>query len=200
MSHLSPSEFIDLADGALADARAAHAASCEACRAQAATVRDALRIAENPGAVPEPSPLFWDHLSARVREAVATEPRPRAAFGLGLRVRPLLPALAILVAVFSVALLRHESRRAAVPERISSSPAAMTTDAIHEADTTLYAGHDEVWAVLTAAAADLRIEDAHAAGMEIQPAAVDRAVLGLSSAELTELGRLLQSEMKRSSN
>ncbi len=27
--------------------------------------------------VPEPSPLFWDHLSARVGEAVAAEQAPR---------------------------------------------------------------------------------------------------------------------------
>ena len=30
------------------------------------------------GEVPEPSPLFWNHLSARVRDAVAVEPIPRA--------------------------------------------------------------------------------------------------------------------------
>jgi len=199
MSHLSPSEFVDLADGALAESRAAHAVTCEACRAQADTIRAALHMTTGPGDVPEPSPLFWDHLSARVREAIASEPPPRAGF-YGLRMRPLVPALAIVVAAFSVVLLRHDTRPAVAPERLAPVAVAPAANGIHDADKTVDDGHDEVWAVLTAAAADLQIEDARAAGMAIAPAAVDRAVLGLNNAELTELGRLLQSEMKRSSN
>jgi hypothetical protein len=34
----------------------------------------------------------------------------------------------------------------------------------------------------------------------VQSSAIDRAVQGLSADELNELGRLLQSELKRSSN
>ena len=55
---------------------------------------------------------------------------------------------------------RSRRRRAARPVRRS----------------TLDDEHAEVWAVLTAAAADLEFDEAHAAGMAVQPAAVDRAV------------------------
>ena len=58
----------------------------------------------------------------------------------------------------------------------------------------------EVWSVLTAAASTVEFEDAHDVGMHVYPAAIDHAVQGLSAAELAELGRLLQSELKRSSN
>ena len=58
----------------------------------------------------------------------------------------------------------------------------------------------EVWAVLTTAASSVEFEAAHDAGMHVHPAAIDHAVQDLSAAELTELGRLLQAELKRSSN
>jgi hypothetical protein len=49
--------------------------SCEHCRAErnalAGVMRDMLAVN-----VPEPSPLFWDRLSARVRESLEHEPAP----------------------------------------------------------------------------------------------------------------------------
>jgi DNA-binding GntR family transcriptional regulator len=62
------------------------------------------------------------------------------------------------------------------------------------------ADNAEVWSVLTSAASSVEFEDAHDAGMHVYPAAIDHAVQDLSPAELTELGRLLQAELKRSSN
>ena len=201
MSHLSPSEFIELAEDALDPRRAAHADTCDACRAQAAVVRDALRMSETAEAVPEPSPLFWDHLAARVHAAVAAEPQPRAMGVFGrLGLRPLVPTLALAVAIFSVALWTRDVRPDAGAERSAPGAARMGVDAAPDTDTSLDGAHEEVWAVLTAAAADLQIEEARAAGMALQPAAVDRAVQRLTAAELAELGRLLQSELKRSSN
>ena len=44
----------------------------------------------------------------------------------------------------------------------------------------------------------LSLEVAHAAGMDIGAGAVDRAVQRMSPDELTELRRLLQSELRRS--
>src|SRR6059058_6158759 len=76
--HLAPEELIDLAEGTRAEAAAPHLQSCEACRDQVVRLRTAMSaVAGLRGAdVPEPSPLFWDHLSQRVREAVsAEEPR-----------------------------------------------------------------------------------------------------------------------------
>ena len=200
MSHLSPSELVDLVEGELPAARTAHANGCEACRAQAAVVRDALRLAAAAPDVPEPSPLFWDHLSARVRDGIAAAP-PRATFGFGWRgFQPIAAVLALAVVIFSVTLVTRDSRRAVTRGAVVMAPGLVPGEAGQNPDPTLDANHAEAWAVLTAAAADLELDEAHAAGMAVQPAAVDRAVQGLNAAELTELGRLLQSELKRSSN
>lgn len=75
MSHLSREELIDSLDRPLPPARQVHATSCPRCRheraALAAVLHDVARVE-----MPEPSPLFWDHLSARVREQLAHEPPP----------------------------------------------------------------------------------------------------------------------------
>ena len=55
----------------------AHAAACDACRALVDDLREALALAQSDRAA-EPSPLFWDHLSARVGTAVRAEAERRA--------------------------------------------------------------------------------------------------------------------------
>ena len=87
-THLSPDELAAAADGTAGRSAAAHrdpsaatahrdlsAATahldrCPACRA-AVSELSALLTALKSETVPEPSPLFWDHFSARVREATA---------------------------------------------------------------------------------------------------------------------------------
>jgi hypothetical protein len=79
-THLSPEEWVAAADGTLESSREAHASDCAACRLEIARVREMLgRVAE--AEVPEPSPLFWDHFSMRVRLATRHEPvrRPGSA-------------------------------------------------------------------------------------------------------------------------
>jgi hypothetical protein len=75
MSHLSPGTFVDLLDGSLAEESLPHLKACQACRQQLAELRATWEAAQGFEA-PEPSPLFWDHFSARVHEAVSTEPLP----------------------------------------------------------------------------------------------------------------------------
>src|SRR2546422_2820335 len=91
--HLAPEEMIDLAEGARAEAAVPHLQSCEACRQQIGALRATMSaVVDVPGAnVPEPSPLFWDHLSRRVREAVAAEGTPGSRFP-GWRWKTALPA------------------------------------------------------------------------------------------------------------
>lgn len=76
MKHLNPEEFVDFLDGTLAGERSRHVDACAACRRQADALR-AMTIDIRAVEVPEPSPLFWDHLSARVRRA-AVEPATAA--------------------------------------------------------------------------------------------------------------------------
>ena len=80
--HLAPDELIDLAEGARAEDAVPHLQSCEVCRQQIVALRTMMSaVGRSPGIdVPEPSPLFWDHLSQRVREAVAAEDAPGSRF------------------------------------------------------------------------------------------------------------------------
>ena len=82
MKHLTESEMVDLLDATLAPGRRAHLDACDACRTTADGLRAVLARSADV-AIPEPSPLFWEHFSARVREDVrsaeAVEPSLRVA-------------------------------------------------------------------------------------------------------------------------
>ncbi len=213
-THLTDSELVDLAEDTLDPRRAAHVETCEGCRAQGTALRVLLRDTAGV-AVPEPSPLFWDHLSARVRESVAAESSPRRSAwewpGLVRGFVPLAAAAAVIVVVMAgVLLLRGvRSSESALSSRAdrgaggaTSQPGAPAGGAVAKLSAPAVPDPDnsEVWDVLTTAASGVGLDEAHAAGMHVQPAAIDHAVLDLSAAELTELGRLLQTEMKRASD
>ena len=113
MAHLTPEQFVDIADGVHAEAGSeltSHLAACVECRQQVAGMR--AMIAEAAAAdvveVPEPSPLFWDQLSSRVRDAVAEQPNPRSWRDWLLRPLVLVPSLAgaLVAALFVVLLTR----------------------------------------------------------------------------------------------
>lgn len=72
MSHLTADQFVDVAEGAVPEADMPHLASCAGCRRQLADLRAVMTAAGSVEA-PEPSPLYWDQLSARVHDAVASE-------------------------------------------------------------------------------------------------------------------------------
>ena len=205
MTHLSEIELVDLAENeaALDSRRAAHVETCASCRAQLDALRSMLRESRSVD-VPDPSPLFWTHMSTRVRDEIAAQPAPVRSGWNWVGVRALAPfaaAAALVVAVGSGVLLMRAARDghpgASTAGRIASglvAPAPARPEATPDGE------NAEVWAVLTAAASDVAFEDAHAAGMHVPPAAIDHAVQDLSQAELAELGKLLQSELKRSSN
>lgn len=193
MSHLSPAEFVDAAEGALPPARAAHLEACAACREQAAGLASALRAAGEVD-VPEPSPLYWPHLSARIRERVAGE-TPRAESwwhfaGVG-RLVPFASAAALVAALVMTGVM---NRGPHVAPALPPAPVAVTASAEPPGP----AEDSEAWQMLTSAAAETPIEDAHAAGMAVPAGAIDRAVQRMTPEELSELGQLLQNEMRRS--
>ena len=75
--HLSPEELIDLVEdrqALLGAGRVSHFNSCESCRQQVQELREVMLEASDLS-VPEPSPLFWDHASHRLSEAIATDAR-----------------------------------------------------------------------------------------------------------------------------
>jgi hypothetical protein len=79
MSHLRSDELVDLAEGTRAESTAPHLLGCEPCRRELADLRSTMAAATDVE-VPEPSPLFWDHLSERVREAIAADGVPGGAW------------------------------------------------------------------------------------------------------------------------
>ena len=70
--HLRHEEFVDALEHTLDAARQAHLDGCEQCRAAIGELDGILKDARSVD-LPEPSPLFWDHFSNRVREATALE-------------------------------------------------------------------------------------------------------------------------------
>ena len=191
MSHLAPAEFVDAADGVLPAPRLAHLEHCRRCAMEMAAVRRTVDAArESP--MPEPSPLYWSHLSARIREQVAAEsivPAWRSAFVLR-RLAPIASALAVVAAVFASGLITR-------PARVVPASTGTTVAGAASGELGVEPDDSEAWDVLTSAAAETPIEDAHAAGMAVGAGAVDRAVQRLSPDELHELKRLLQGEMRR---
>ena len=136
MNHLTPDQFVDLAEGTQPEASQPHLASCEPCRRQLADVR-AMMSAAAAGAdgagnnvVPEPSPLFWDHLSARVREAVDAEhARPQSWREHLLRPWVILPSLAAAMAlVLAVVLWPGAPVATVIPSTIPSTPLPISGD------------------------------------------------------------------------
>jgi hypothetical protein len=72
MRHLTSEQLIDLAEGVRPESSAPHLGSCETCREKLLELRTTLFAAASVH-VPQPSPLFWDHFSARVHDAVEAE-------------------------------------------------------------------------------------------------------------------------------
>jgi hypothetical protein len=198
--HLKPDELIDLAEGVRADLETPHLSTCTACQRQLADLRAALRsVAEGAVVeVPEPSPLFWDHFSGRVREAVAAEgsPRRREWFGTWGRSRwlsaaPLASAAAMVVVVL-IALAGYITT-----PRV---PASTASDAAKDtALLPLGANDDPTLALVADLTADLDLDAAGEAGLTVPTHAggADDVVSLLSDGERRELRRLLQEELAK---
>jgi len=141
MTHLNADEFIDAMEGLLPADRQAHLAACEACRQQLAELASALGDARQVS-IPEPSPLFWQHFSQRVRVAIDAEPARGLDWPmLGWLRFAVLPALAVLVMVLVFALPR--------PDR-SATSAALTDGGAVEVPAA-----DDSWVMMTTLVGDL---------------------------------------------
>lgn len=96
-AHLRSEEFVDALEGSLVRDRRQHLDACDRCQTELAELRELAGRARSGSDVPEPSPLFWDHFSARVRASVGAETARKRAFWI-LGWRPM-AAMAVLVAV-----------------------------------------------------------------------------------------------------
>jgi hypothetical protein len=75
--HLTPEEVTSAVDGVLSGAPLAHAQTCVRCGEQVQSLRATLALLQRADDGAEPSPLFWDHFSVRVRAATAEIPVAR---------------------------------------------------------------------------------------------------------------------------
>jgi hypothetical protein len=183
MTHLTPQQFTDAIDGALAPVHEQHVQACEACRIQVASLRSLAAGVRAVGA-PEPSPLFWDHLSERVRAATSAEAIPAEPWWHGMWN----PAMTIGLAVATMAVVfvvrSTPSRPAPIDER---TQVARSGDAGS-------AGDDESLAFVARVASTLDTEDLHQAAQPT-PDGVDAALSQLNDEQRAALVRLLRSKM-----
>ncbi len=195
MKHLAHADLVDWLDGALPRDRAAHVDGCARCRDEAQALRQVLEQARQI-AVPEPSPLFWDHLSARVNEGVAAAPRHDLARTAWVNLRAPLLAAAALCLVVGLALLRVS----APSDEDTTAPARA---AVHQpgaigstAGETLAA--DDGWSLVQLVADDVPLQTVQDAGLVAEPGSAERVALELSPREQAELALLLRQELKGS--
>ena len=199
MRHLSPEEFVGLAEGDLAPERAAHVDECVRCREEASALRLVLLEARDVE-VPEPSPLFWDHLSSRVRDAVAEEGE-RSSGSVwsrlgGWRVAVAASAVAVVLAVALGSVTDD-------PERLGTSSdgdrLAMGTPATGE-ETAPDAAFETAdvepgWLLVLAMVDAVEWADADTDALGMGRDAIDSAVFELSADERREFARLLEDEL-----
>jgi len=143
--------------------------------------------------VPEPSPLFWDHLSQRVREAVANEPPPAPGWMNRLNVAW---AAGVFGAVAVVVLAVNLHRGA--PQPVSSAPPPVGADVAQAGDSLPALQDDASWAVMGDLASQLNFEDAAAAGLIATPGSAEQAVGQLSQDEQQAAVELLQQAIRNS--
>ena len=190
MTHLSRERLLEAVEAETTPDAAAHLASCARCRAEVDGLRqtlDEVRVVD----VPEPSPLFWDHLTQRVREAIAAEPEPVRA-----GIRPWWrPALAAALVLAVAVLVERGVRRAgpAVGKAPAVAAAGVTPQALSSSDAwALDAGDD--WQFIVDVAAASATHDGSVSADESVETRIGSADLGvseLSADEQRELVKLL---------
>jgi hypothetical protein len=206
MTHLTEAEFVDLVDATLEPSREAHVIAhlraCEECRAVAVRMREAMSRAAAVD-MPEPSPLFWEHFSARVHEGVReAESGAASTWFRWVRGETLTWAMSgALLTFLLVAGVWMSMWRADVPAPTDRATTAATTpiaDAASDRDVDAFdPDTDQAWALVRTVADDVSWDDAEAVGVGARPGSAERAMATLTVDERSELVRLLQAETKQ---
>jgi hypothetical protein len=222
MRHLSEAELVDVAEGTDLQGASAHLAACDDCRGQVATLR-AMMSAARDVTVPEPSPLFWEHLSARVREQVASLDDRPASFdsrrwdpasaprewdppSAGLssrrswapaRLFGILPRPSWRFALPAAALAAVVAAAIAtlMPDRQSPATAVAPMLADVNANSFDPMADDPSLSLIADLAGDLDWDDAVEAGLPTDAAALDHALFDLTADERLELQQILEQEL-----
>ena len=212
MSHVTPEELIEAADGALGPARRRHLEACAECARAVAALEGAMREMRHAGDVPEPSPLFWDHLSERVRAATRGESVPASPGWRDAMWRPALVGMtAVVVAVLigrlsapagldgapearDIVLSAPERMVAAAAEPSGEPGAGLPNPAAGAATARQPEPAGDAWAAVTKLASALDADEVR--DLAAAPISSGALVDELSQRELEEFARLLRAEMR----
>lgn len=199
--HLSSDELVDIAESAREESSAPHLQACAACRQELADLR-AMMSATASVDVPEPLPLFWDHLSARIHDGIAEEGTLHAAWwrpstwpfdtAQG-RPRLAIPTVtgAVAAVLFAVLWTSRALAPGPLPPGFVSTPQPPAPDAIVAvADAT----EDPSLSLVAELVAQMDWESASQMDMALHADAADEAISELSDAERREMRLLLQQE------
>jgi hypothetical protein len=187
--HLSRDERLLALDGALDPARREHLDACAACRTEIEALGGVLQRVRAVD-VPEPSPLFWDHLARRVGDAIAQEPVPvpRRPWWAPRLAWAAIALVAVAVTAGYVARQRRVPVAPPVTAHVVVPPEPQAPDAalLPNIDLT----PDENWALIAATA-----EDAGAEALEPQVGQAEWTISSLSAAERAALAQELAAEL-----
>lgn len=189
MKHLDELALVDVIEGRADVASMAHLSVCADCREQVDTLGGVLRSVTG-GEVPEPSPLFWGHLQARVAAAIDAPETPGrwrtgGAFGW--------LTAGSLAATLTLLLLTSPAVRSRIDGAAVTTPPVALADVAEVDDLDA----DEAWALVRDIADELDYETAREIGVAPAPGSLERAAAELSPAERTALIQLIEEEMKR---
>ena len=185
--HLRDDEIAEALDAALAPGRLAHLQGCAACQAIVADARVTLE-ALGSDEVPEPSPLFWSHAAARIRQAVAAEPPARS--WSARRLAWVTGGIGLAAVSLALLLVQGDERRG----RVAGGGAPPGVAAV---DAGAAVVEDGPWDLVAALGGDLDLDAAARSGLLPDDGWSDRAVLALDADERSELAALLERALRR---
>jgi hypothetical protein len=197
MKHLSDGQLLELLEGGASDAT--HLESCGGCRDKLEALRQVMAHLRDDH-VPEPSPLFWQHFSERVRQALDDESVGNELPSIRWWTRrswrwALAGGAAVVMATLVLVTNTRPPRTDRVADRASSSMTPLASGV--PADLGWTPPGDDSWTMVVGLAEGLDLESAADAGLTVRPGFVDQAVLGMSDEEQRELAGIIQAELDR---
>lgn len=197
MTHLSPDQLVDALEGqaTLRESVAEHLTTCEHCQAELAAMAETLGEART-WAMPEPSPLFWEHLSRRVRAATSEEALPLAPSWADVWSRTWRPLAAVVATAGALALMfvLRSAHVSAPGTSAGVSPA--TTAAVESAAATTPGvddASDDALNVMAVLAQDLRTDEVQQIARPSADA-TGAAIEDLTPAQRVALVKLIKSQ------
>jgi hypothetical protein len=201
--HLTPEQFVDVAEGTRAEVSLPHLATCERCRQTLAEFRAIMSSVADVPPVPEPSPLFWNHFQRRVSDAIAADRTPETGVLAWLRaiarpgLAPLSAAGAIALVLVALTLRTrigsslnfalHSGRSDSIRSE-AAAPASFHPDLLSES-----LDDDPSLQLVAALTTGVDLSDDEA-GLTSRVSA-EHAIIHMSAEDLRELKRLLNLEL-----